>query len=188
MSALTFNGPYDWGYIIVGEPQTFNITYSNPGPGVASNVVVTLQSDDENAVINGSSVTITPTSDSISPDLIKIQNAQYPLYDGDTSNQIVTTKISEITENYLSTILYCFEFNIEEPIDKVGSVTATADYTLTVTTPADPTATPPITGSVEVTQETETQIYTYTSRKNLDSARAILDELSDIGITNQNNI
>jgi len=188
MSTLTFDGPYDWGYIIVGVPQTFNITYSTSGSGVISNIVITLQTDVNNASINGSTITITPASDWISPDLIKFQNSEYPLFQGDTSNQIITNSISDIFNNYLDTLLYCFEFNIEEPIDKVGSVTATATYTVTTTIPADPTATPPVPESSEVTQETETQIYTFTARKNLDSARTILNDLSNIGITNQQNI
>ena len=177
MGALTFNGPYDWGYIIVGEPQTFNITYNITGYDAVSNIVVTLQTNVENATINNSTITITPTSGWISPDLIKIQNAQYPLYDGDTTNQIVTTDIADINANYLNTLLYCFEFSIEEPIDRAGTVTATATYTVTTSD------IPP-----QITQETETQIYTFTARKNLDSARAILSEISNIGITNQQNI
>ena len=190
MGALTFNGPYDWGNIIVGTSETFNITYNTSGPGTISNLVITVETGSENTdvVINNYTVTITPQSDWISPDLIKIQNAQYPAYQGDISNQIVTNKISDITNNYLDTILYCFEFNIEPPVDRSGSVTATANYTLTVVTPADPTATPPIVGSTDITQETETQVYTFTERKNLDSAKAILEQLTDIGLSNQQNI
>lgn len=182
MSALTFNGPYDWGYITVGIPQTFEITYSINNSNNVSNIILTLETDSTDTVITNNTVVITPTSDWISPDSIKFQNAELPLYPGDTSNQIEITGVSNITENYSDTLLYCIQLNITQPITKSASVTATATYTLSTPDPDYPTNAP------DITQETETQIYTFIEQKNIDSAKATLEQLIDIGISNQNKI
>ena len=233
-ASLTFDEPYDWGFVLVNESQTFEVTYTIvvppapepepececpdtgesggdgegtgegtggeeehvPGPGVGLvtveivNDVLTLVSDPESAeivTIDSPNVTILPTSDWISPDLIKFQNAAYPAYEGDTSNQKEALSVDNVINNYSNTLLYCFGFDID-PTERAGSITATVNYTIKTTTAGDPEATPPVPDEIVETQETLEQIYTFTGKKDIASAQASLEQLVSIGVSNQDNL
>ena len=181
MSGITFDAPYDWGKIYVGESKVFTISYSNTGGGTVSDLNVTVTSDVENVSITDLSATIVPTSGWISPDTFKFQNSMYPQYSGDTSNQVEVLNESEIFDNYQDSLLYCFSMKVGSPTEKSGTVVATATYTYTV--PGDPLGVPPTTDVI--TQETTSQVYEFTEVKNLDSLGITLTTLVDMGTTNQ---
>ena len=175
MSYLTFTD-LDWGEIKVGDPaKTKNISYTNTGAGTVSNLSITVDCSDPNAVINGTtSVTFDVFSDWISPDSALIQNSYYPQFNGDESGQIPARGGAEILDKYKDTVLYCISLSIGSPYEKTVITTVTANYTYTIIVPADPIAVPPTTGSETITQETSSGIYTIIEKKDLGSTEPAL--------------
>lgn len=171
----------DWEEVYVGSPITKSTTYTNTGIGTITNLVITIESTDPYAIINGNTVTISPNNDWISPDEVWIQNSQFPQYNGDETNQVKIGALDSILRDYRDTCLYCFSMTIGKPAERLATFTATAKYKYTVM--PDPTAIPPILGGVE--DVTTIGVYTIMEKKDLDSARAILAEVTAVSLENQ---